>query len=240
MKQNILDDLKFRFETLQKSADEFSVKERLSSAQAIRDEITNDQELTNLCNSNLEMARERTELLSSIKLFIDKVIKDTSVDMPFYAAVNEEVKDFVKAKNDLLKLVDSELDSSLDEDTKKYLTAMPEWNTHLETLKAVKRDCSEGRFTIMLMGEYQSGKTTTIEALCDGHHIGKIGDGNATTAIPMSISYSNSGDSYVNITWKTNDELKSIISHLGGYIEGFRIEEIDNPESRRAWMELIV
>lgn len=239
MKQNILDDLKFRFETLQKSADEFSVKERLSSAQAIRDEITNDQELTNLCNSNLEMARERTELLSSIKLFIDKVIKDTSVDMPFYAAVNEEVKDFVKAKNDLLKLVDSELDSSLDEDTKKYLTAMPEWNTHLETLKAVKRDCSEGRFTIMLMGEYQSGKTTTIEALCDGHHIGKIGDGNATTAIPMSISYSNSGDSYVNITWKTNDELKSIISHLGGYIEGFRIEEIDNPESRRAWMEKI-
>lgn len=239
MPQKIIEDLKLRFETLNQSSELFSVKERLTSAQTIRDEITNDQELTNLCTSNLEMARERTELLSSIKLFIDKVIKETSVDAPFYAADNEEVKDFVEAKNDLLKLVDSELDSSLDEDTKKYLTAMPEWKTHLETLKAVKRDCSEGRFTIMLMGEYQSGKTTTIDALCDGHHIGKIGNGIATTAIPMSISYSNSQDSYVNISWKTNDELKSIISHLGGYIEGFSIEEIDKPESRRAWMEKI-
>lgn len=238
MPQNILDDLKFRFETLQKSADQFSVKQRLSSAQAIRDEITNDEDLNNLCNTNQEISSERTALLGSIKTYIDTIIDQVVKETPaFNANGNEEVQNYSEAKEALINIVDTEQNARIDDDINNFLSAIPEWNTHIATLETVKKHCDEGRFSILLMGEFQSGKTTTIDALCDGRHIGKIGDGNATTAIPMSVSYSDKEN--IAICWKTTEELHSILSGLAEYIEDFSIEKIDNAESRQQWMEKI-
>ena len=48
MPQTIFENLNFRFDTLRKSADLFQVKDRLTMAQTIRNEISNDSELDEL------------------------------------------------------------------------------------------------------------------------------------------------------------------------------------------------
>lgn len=74
------------------------------------------------------------------------------------------------------------------------------------------KQCENKNYTIALVGEYQSGKTTTINALCGGKQVGAIGKGIKTSAVPLSISYAETDS--IMIRWKTKSKIQAIISTI--------------------------
>jgi len=59
---------------------------------------------------------------------------------------------------------------------------------HEEALKAVQKKCIEDQFDVVLLGEFQSGKSTTLDVLCRGRELSPQGDGlKSTSAVPVSI-----------------------------------------------------
>lgn len=69
----------------------------------------------------------------------------------------------------------------------------------MTTLCKIAARSKDSDYKVLLMGGYQSGKTTLVDAII-GKHIGAIGDGNTTSAVPIAISYGNSVS--VSLQWK--------------------------------------
>ena len=83
-----------------------------------------------------------------------------------------------------------------------------------EELQEAKRTLLEDSFEIVLIGEFQGGKSTTFNALCDGREISPRGALIKTSA--CRISAHNLADlskaEYARIEWKSDVELlKTII-----------------------------
>lgn len=59
---------------------------------------------------------------------------------------------------------------------------------HEAALKAVQEKCIEDQFDVVLLGEFQDGKSTTLDVLCRGRELSPQGDGiKSTSAVPVSI-----------------------------------------------------
>lgn len=81
---------------------------------------------------------------------------------------------------------------------------------HNEALRAVDEKCREDQFDIVLLGDFQHGKSTTLDTLCGGREMSPQGSGRTpTSAVPVSIqSLSREEDGeYAEIHFKTNREL---------------------------------
>ena len=216
----------------------FPIKERLKMAATIRDAIINDIQLAESCDSNIEMAEMRRDILERAKSFIDATIKDILDDNPkFPNNENLLVENYSESLKELLDIVVDELSSPIwNDDNSDFTSALPEWNSHRETLQTIEEHCTKNRYTVLLMGEYQTGKTTTLDALCEGRHIGKIGVGFATSAVPVSVSYCEK--EYINVGRKSDEDLKRILSCLNEHLEGFNENfELKDPNSRAQWLE---
>ncbi len=63
-------------------------------------------------------------------------------------------------------------------------------------------------FEIALVGEFQGGKSTTFDAICDGREISPRGVGVKTSACKISAQSIPEGEEeYADLAWKTDDEL---------------------------------
>lgn len=81
-----------------------------------------------------------------------------------------------------------------------------------DTLKRIQEDM----FNVVLIGEFQGGKSTTFNTFCDGREISPRGSGIKTSA--CKITAQNMSDKnikeYADIRWKTNDEVLQTMSNL--------------------------
>lgn len=216
----------------------FPIQERLKMAATIRDAILNDTQLAESCDSNIEISEMRRDILERAKSFIDTTIKDVLDDNPkFPNNENLLVENYSESRKELSAIVSEELSSTIGkDDNSDFMSVLPEWNSHRETLRTIEEHCTKNRYTVLLMGEYQTGKTTTLDALCEGRHIGKIGVGSATSAVPVSVSYCEK--EYINVGRKSDEDLKRILSCLNEHLEGFNENfELNDQNSRAQWLE---
>lgn len=131
------------------------------------------------------------------------VSKQTGVG--FMDAVKYEQK-----RNELIRLLDEVL--GIDE-------LREETRTEIE---AVQKKSLENNFEIVLVGEFQGGKSTTFNAICDGREISPRGAMIKTSA--CKISACNLADpkeeEYCEVFWKTDrDLLLSMIKVIASYLQ---------------------
>lgn len=137
-------------------------------------------------------------------------------------------------RNELIALLDEAVSLNMPE---KYAAE----------LKATARKCKEDQFEIALVGEFQGGKSTTFNALCDGRDIsprGLRGGGNKTSAAVISaqnISDDSTKDGlkeWAEVTFKTPSALSfGLYDCLSGVLlENKEFRELIN-KSDEAYVE---
>lgn len=203
-----------RIEMLQLSTSTLSLEGLLSSASKIRQDLMNDAEITEECNTNASTASKRRELLEQLDQFqtslIDEVLSHANEIKNYNSKECKLNKNYSTARTQLMQLLNEELANEEGYSERYKTTKM--FSTHHNAVSNVLDKCEKEKFVILLVGEYQSGKTTTFNALCGGKRIGAIGSGDVTTAVPVTISHRES--SGVNIVWKTESELNELLSDL--------------------------
>lgn len=113
---------------------------------------------------------------------------------------------YEQRRNDLLKLIDES--KSID---------IPE--RYAKDLSFVQKKCSENMFEIVFLGEFQGGKSTTFNALCDGRDLSPrgIGGGGIKTSAAVISAQNISGEEtkegmseWAEISYKTEEDLVKI------------------------------
>lgn len=229
-----------KFNHLLEYQNKFSLYEQLTLANHLKNKVILDEIITSACQIDIELAEQRRLLLEQINAFIDYIIKrviSCKIDPTYDNRV--VIPDFSAAKKKLEEIISEEVNKSIFSAEKDIFVDIPDISKHIQSLSTIKENCQKNKYTVLLMGEFQSGKTTTLDALCDGRHIGAIGDGTATSAVPVSVSYAEKED--VNPVWKTNEELKLLFSSLPQCIEEFDYNEfnINDIEERKTWLTKI-
>lgn len=85
---------------------------------------------------------------------------------------------------------------------------------HNEALQAVDEKCKEDQFDVVLLGEFQYGKSTTLDTLCGGREMSPQGEGTTpTSAVPVSVQSLERGepDEWGEIRFKSKRELAAEI-----------------------------
>lgn len=245
MATNILKELEEKFELLKKSAEHLPVSEQLEKASAIRDAFVSNDTINKACETDRAVAERRKKVLDEVVKFRDEVI-NTSINQecflyeePGYAIV----KNLNQSIKELLDLICEEQQQIENISNKKRMSEILEgeamFGTHKKSLEESYNNCCTNRYKILLLGEFQTGKTTFFDTICGGRHIGAIGVGNATSAVPVSVSYGN--EDKVDVIWKKKEDFKMILSSLSDYFEDFESEEfdLDNSVHRDNWFNRI-
>lgn len=215
-----------QFEILTKSQEHFPTKEKLQLACVIRDNVVNDNLICEACEEDPAVSSKRKRLLDDIKTYINELIS-VVVTAPSDEEARYEyvIPDYEKAKSDLSQLVQEEKETfrTCSDLKPSGEFIVPDSDKHLTTIDNVIENCNNNRYEILLMGEYQSGKTTTLDAFCGGLDIGAIGNGTKTSAIPLAVSYNEKRTT--KVIWKSEQELIVNFSHIPGYIQGFSLKD---------------
>ncbi len=106
---------------------------------------------------------------------------------------------------------------------------------HNEALKAVEEKCKADQFDVVFLGEFQSGKSTTLDILCGGREISPQGSGiTPTSSVPVSIEALQPGepDEWAEIKFK---DKRILASELFSAFEG----EILDPESNHQLKQFV-
>lgn len=91
-------------------------------------------------------------------------------------------------------------------------------DTERNTFLATQRRLQENQFNIVLIGEFQGGKSTTFNALCGGREISPRGAMNKTSAICITATNlaDKNAEEYAEVRWKSNsDKMKLMESFIG-------------------------
>ena len=232
----ILRTFEDKFNTLIIGSEHFGAYERLILANGIKEAIVSNVEISDSCQDNSDISDRRTQLLSQIKKFQDSVIESVSS-----MANNEEfydgsVKDFNEAKNGLMQLVADELRLYKNATIPDIVLNRSIYQEHKRSLERIFENCAKQKYNILILGEFQTGKTTTINALCDGRHIGAMGNGTATSAVPMSVSYSDKDD--IKIDWRSKEQLRQLFEYANRIFDDFNYSlfDLDNADHRDTWL----
>lgn len=225
-----------KFNTLIISGEHFGAYERLTLANGIKDAILSDIEISNLCDDNGDIRHRRTQLLSKIKEYQDSVIVSVSSRVNNEVTYEGSIKDFTKARSGLMQLAIDELRSYDNVTIPDVVRSSPKYEEHKRSLNRIFENCANQKYNILILGEFQTGKTTTINALCDGRHIGAMGNGTATSAVPMSVSYADKDD--IKIDWRSKDQLKQLFEYANRIFDDFNYSEfeLDNANHRDIWL----
>lgn len=215
-------------EILKKNFDSLEAVEQLRLASCIRDNVINNHIISDVCNCTNQVADMRKQILEEIREMQNSVISTLKKNFIPNTANNRVVNDFTYAKQLLKQLLEEEIldwhsfeiakpdDASMIKGLKK----------HIKTCNSIIDRCNNDNYVILLMGEYQTGKTTTLDALCGGKNVGSIGDGTKTSAVPLTISFSK--EEKVNIVWKELDEFDELFSNIKLYFPSFDLNRIND------------
>lgn len=80
----------------------------------------------------------------------------------------------------------------------------------LEQIKIARQRCQQGLFSIALIAEFQSGKSTTLNAFADGREIaprGLGGGGIKTSACLVKVQSSHPSEERVTVNWRSDQNL---------------------------------
>lgn len=200
--------------------------DKIQVSNGIIAKLTEDKEICNLCENDRDAYELREKLLTRIKNLQTKAIDETlGNDCTVNADSSIDIKDFEKAKEAIVALIDGEVNREISEDITEDVAESVGLPKYAELAVLTKRHILEEKYSILFMGEYQSGKSTTLDALCNGHMIAAIGRGTVTTSVPVSVSYADKET--ISIVWKTAEELKNVLAHLACYLEDFNVAEFD-------------
>ena len=85
-----------------------------------------------------------------------------------------------------------------------------------ESFLSTQRKLVENQFNIVLIGEFQGGKSTTFNAMCGGREISPRGAMTKTSAICMTATNISdpSQKEYAEVRWKSNSELRDMINEV--------------------------
>lgn len=229
-----LDDAREKLELLQNHSTDLNIRTILESAAILRNNICNDPVITDCSNSCGNILDQRKQLLDDIQTYQQDVIQQSirlEISTDPSSAV---VADFDKAKISLSRMIEEELEANLFSETEEphLFNNIEQCKTHLTTLHQVNDNCLHNRYKVLIMGDFQSGKSTTLDALCDGRHISAIGDGTATSAVLVSATYGEKES--MNIVWRNKEQFKPIFHHIIQYLPDFGWDtfDLDDKEAR--------
>ncbi len=212
------------FELLKNNLGNFDIKRQLELASALRDNVVNDSHITNECKDDQKLADLRKQLLDQIQSFQMKLIDTVSaVKHTIKYEGNVKVTDFVAANNALFSIAVDEKNREINYSDELY-TNIQEHKNHITTLNRIVEQGGSNEYKVLLMGEYQSGKTTLIDSII-GRHISAIGDGNTTSAVPIAFSYGSNIN--VNLLWKSKEQLFDLLASIKKYVKDFSLENFD-------------
>lgn len=87
--------------------------------------------------------------------------------------------------------------------------------SHRTEFEHISKKISADQFSVVLLGEFQGGKSTTIDALCDGRDISPRGNNIKTSACRIRVTNINiDTEEHAVITWKSDTELVQTISSV--------------------------
>lgn len=226
----------------QRKNSEMSIKTFLTLASRIRDSISNKKDIRLFCDGNVDFAQRRKTLLEDIRNLQKEVIDEhTRQDKVSAPEKYGKVIDFSKAKEDLVAMIEKEQSLKLFEEKSepKIYQSVGNCKTHEQTLSRVADSCKNGKYKVLIMGDFQSGKSTTVNALCDGRHVCAIGKGIATSAVLVTVTYSE--DEHPVIHWRRKDQFSSIFNRIKQYIQNYNWDDfdLDNQWSRNQLKEEI-
>ena len=117
---------------------------------------------------------------------------------------NMDSKKYVEKRDELIDIINETINVDMFSEIDK------------NTLENIKSKCLENQFNIVLIGEFQGGKSTTFNAFCDGREISPRGFGLKTSACRISASNlsERTAEEYAFISWKTNQQLLMSINNL--------------------------
>ena len=177
----LFNEYKARLEMLKTSIPILAIENMLSCLSKIRVSILNDSEVTDRCLQDPDLANERREILDEIRNLeittINTVISSGKIHKCSYSQFN-----YHSAKNELIRIIITELQSKSNRDLEVFAA-------YYELLQHVLTKCQTDKYKIALVAPFQSGKTTTFNALVGGRNLGAIGSGTRTSDVPLSVSY---------------------------------------------------
>ncbi len=232
--KELLDRASDDYAILMNNHTKLEIVDKLKLSSYIRDYLANDQTTTEVCKQDISLNNTRQKILDKVLDFQNKII-DSTKNSRYSSYDSKEIKDFSRAKKDLVELLSKEI-----ENIHNYMESSPDearlckgLQKHIETCEKIIARCSNERYAILLMGEYQSGKTTTLNAFCGGIPVGAIGDGTKTSAVPLAISYSENED--VLPIWKEIDELNKTFLRINSYLpeKGMNGVDISDEDMRK-------
>lgn len=221
-----------KFDILKESLDDFSIYEQLTMASNIRNNVVADRSITEGCENSQALSDNRKLLLEKITEFQKVTISEVTKDKYFIdCSENVTIEDFIEANESLFGISRDELSGSLNSEGDTLYSKIEESYKHKVTLKNIVDRGTKNEYKILLMGEYQSGKTTLVDSVI-GRHISAIGDGNTTSAIPIAFSYGT--EVRVVAQWKNIEHLRLLLSYIKKYIKDFSVKDFDiNNKNKR-------
>lgn len=236
-----LADVKEKLDILEKNIGLLGLRMALEDAATLRENLCKDNDITEACDNDSDISAERKMILDSIRAFqVDHIAKSINRETEENSS-QENITDYKKAKSELSQVIDRELKDNLfgDEENSPIFGQIEKCKEHTDTLNRVRKNCEDDKYIVLLIGEYQTGKSTTIDALCDGHHISAIGDGTATSAVPVSVTYAPKES--INIRWKNKEQLSLILSKIKIFFPYFDwgTFDLDSQKSREALTQAI-
>lgn len=204
-----------KFDVLKSTSSILGLRGSLEAAAALRHNVTNDKEIIEACNTCLEESNNRKNFLDEVTLWINDMISKSSDELPEEINLSDSmVENFDEAKNAMVEMIEAEQANHIfnEPTSPKLLEDIEECKKHAHTICRVAENCKNGKFLVLVLGDFQSGKSTTIDALCDGRHISAIGDGTATSAVLVLVSYGEK-ESF-KIYWRTKDQFLPIFERI--------------------------
>ncbi len=104
-------------------------------------------------------------------------------------------------------------------------------NEHRNNFENISRKIREDQFSVALIGEFQGGKSTTVDALCNGREISPRGNNIKTSACRIRVTnISDDAKEHAFVTWKSDTEL---IQTINSVLKGVPPEELGyNPKTK--------
>lgn len=230
-----------KFDVLKATSLILGLRGSLEAAAALRHNVANDKEIIEACDACPEESQNRKKFLDKITIWIDDMISKSMV-MPKGINLSEaHVRNFTDAKKAMVEMIETEQAKQLFDETEspKLLEHIDDCKKHTNTICRVAENCKNGNFLALILGDFQSGKSTTIDALCDGRHISAIGDGTATSAVLVMVSYGK--EESMKIYWRTKEQFLPIFDRIKRVMPEYDWVsfDLDSKEARQKLVDAI-
>ena len=229
--QQLLSEAQEKLTLLKNNAEQLPVREVLALASSIREKVRDNQTIKRACDNDATIAQLRKSLLEDIHVWQVKLIEDIVSNKTDDIVLSGQVTDFDKAKKAMVEMIEAEQVKHIFEEAEfpKLMEGVADCKKHTATICRVAENCKNGKFLALILGDFQSGKSTTIDAFCDGRHISAIGDGTATSAVLVSVSYAEKES--LRIYWREKEQFMPIFERVKRVMPDYAWQTFDLDKS---------